>query len=125
MVWSRPARWTALAAAMAITACIPALAAPEQVQRSEQADFRVVEVVGGLEHPWAVAFLPDGRLLITERPGRLRLIENGHLRDAPIDGVPEVYAGGQGGLLDMALAPGFASNKVLYLSYAHGSSRRV
>jgi glucose/arabinose dehydrogenase len=85
---------------------------------SDQATFRVVEVAGGLEHPWAMAFLPDGDLLITERPGRLRILREGVLDPTPIEGVPEVYASGQGGLLDVALDPDFSTNRLIYLSYA-------
>ena len=75
-------------------------------------------VTGGLEHPWALAFLPDGRMLVTERDGRLRLVEGGSLIERPVAGVPAVVASGQGGLLDIALHPRFAENGVLYLSYA-------
>jgi glucose/arabinose dehydrogenase len=86
--------------------------------RAQDPEHRLVEVAGGLEHPWALAFLPDGRMLVTERDGRLRLIEDGRLRERPVAGVPEVAAGGQGGLLDIVLHPGFSANGVLYLSYA-------
>src|SRR5688572_30044325 len=95
------------------------LAAPQGPIETEAATFRVAEVAGGLESPWAVAFLPDGGMLVTEQPGRLRLIEGGRLRDEPIRGVPGVYAEGQGGLLDVALDPGFAENRRIYLSYSH------
>src|SRR5262249_19455780 len=71
----------------------------------------------GLVQPWSIAFLPDGRLLITERPGRLRVFANGKL-EPPLSGVPKVAATGQGGLLDVCLHPGFARNRVLYLSYS-------
>ncbi len=74
-------------------------------------------VADGLEHPWALAFLPDGRFLVTERPGRLVVIEDG-VASAPVDSVPEVEARGQGGLLDVALAPDFADTGRIYLSYA-------
>ena len=80
--------------------------------------FRLVEVTVGLEHPWALAFLPDGRMLVTERDGRLRLVEGGRLIERPVTGVPAVVASGQGGLLDIALHPRFAENGVLYLSYS-------
>lgn len=80
--------------------------------------YQVVELVRGLEHPWAVAFLPDGDLLITERPGRVRLVRNGELVPEPVDGAPRVRAGGQGGLLDIALHPDFPNNRLVYLSYA-------
>ena len=96
---------------------------------SEQATFELVTVVAGLEHPWGMAFLPNEDILITERPGRLRVVRDGVLDPAPIAGVPEVYASGQGGLLDVALDPEFASNGLIYLSYAAegdgGNSTRV
>jgi glucose/arabinose dehydrogenase len=100
---------------------LPLLAACGHGARAEAAGdqpFRLTEVTGGLEHPWALAFLPDGRLLVTERDGRLRVIENGELVQRPIEGVPGVVARGQGGLLDVALDPRFAENEILYLSYA-------
>ncbi len=88
-------------------------------QVSEQATFEVVTVARGLDHPWSLAFLPDGALLVTERPGRLRLIEpDGRLRPAPVAGIPAVVARGQGGLLEVALHPRFAENRWVYLSYA-------
>jgi len=79
-------------------------------------------VASGLEHPWALAFLPDGRLLVTERPGRLRLVEMSGTVSAPLAGVPAVFAQGQGGLLDVAIDPGFATNRLVYLSYAEPGS---
>ncbi|MGD9941830.1 MAG: PQQ-dependent sugar dehydrogenase [Burkholderiaceae bacterium] len=79
---------------------------------------RVVEVAAGLEHPWALAFLPDGRMLVTERPGRLRLLSADGKQQAAVDGVPRVHARGQGGLLDVALSPTFAQDRTLFLSYA-------
>jgi aldose sugar dehydrogenase len=85
---------------------------------SEQATFELVTVTGGLEHPWGMAFLPDASILVTERGGRLRIVRDGQLDPEPIAGVPPVYASGQGGLLDVALDPGFASNRLIYLSYA-------
>jgi aldose sugar dehydrogenase len=72
----------------------------------------------GLVHPWGLAFLPDGRLLVTERPGRLRIIGKDGTLSAPLQGVPKVYASGQGGLLDVQLGPDFASSGLIYLSYA-------
>ena len=75
-------------------------------------------VARGLEHPWGLAFLPDGRLLVTERPGRLRIVAADGTLGAPIEGVPAVDARGQGGLLDVALDPALASNRRVYLSYA-------
>lgn len=79
---------------------------------------RVDTVARGLEHPWGIAVLPEGRLLVTERPGRLRIVEtNGRLSD-PLAGVPPVLAQGQGGLLDVALSPTFARDQLVYLSFA-------
>jgi aldose sugar dehydrogenase len=72
----------------------------------------------GLAHPWGMAFLSDGRLLVTERPGRLRLIGKDGSLSTPLQGVPRVAASGQGGLLDVVLAPDFASSSIVYLSYA-------
>ncbi len=80
-------------------------------------------LVEGLDHPWSLAFLPDGRMLVTERPGRLRQIVDGRLDPAPITGVPAVNAAGQGGLFEVLPAPDFADSGGLYLSYAHGDAR--
>jgi glucose/arabinose dehydrogenase len=79
---------------------------------------RVVDVARGLEHPWGLAFLPDGRMLVTERPGRLRIVAPDGTLSEPLTGVPPVYARGQGGLLDVALGPGFAQDRLVYLSFS-------
>ena len=79
---------------------------------------KVTTFATGLEHPWGIAFLPDGRALVTERPGRLRLVGRDGRLSAPLSGVPAVAARGQGGLLDVALDPRFAQNRTIYLSYA-------
>ena len=86
--------------------------------RSTEHDFRAETVAGGLEHVWAIAFLPEGDILVTERPGRLRVIRNGQLLEDPVEGLPEVYARGQGGLLDVVPHPEFESNRLLYFSYS-------
>ncbi|HWT56967.1 MAG TPA: PQQ-dependent sugar dehydrogenase [Rhizobium sp.] len=78
---------------------------------------RVDKLADGLEHPWAVEVLPDGAYLVTERPGRMRIIRDGKVSD-PIDGVPRVSARGQGGLMDVALAPDFATSRKLYFTAA-------
>ncbi len=96
----------------------PAPAAEPRVIQSERHAFRVVVLVEGLEHPWGLAFLPDGRLLVTERPGRLRLIANGRLEPQPIGGLPAIAVRGQGGLLDVALHPRYPETGWVYLSYA-------
>lgn len=82
------------------------------------ARFRVVEWSRNLENPWGAAFLPDGRMLVTERPGRLRLIDTNGLASAPLAGAPVVEAAGQGGLLDVKLAPDFATSRRIWLSSA-------
>jgi glucose/arabinose dehydrogenase len=79
---------------------------------------RAETVARGLEHPWALEFLPDGGMLVTERPGRVRIVEQNGRISAPLAGVPPVATGGQGGLLDVALDPSFAENRLIYLSYA-------
>jgi glucose/arabinose dehydrogenase len=79
---------------------------------------RVAIVASGLEHPWGLAFLPDGAMLVTERPGRLRRVSADGRVSAPLEGVPKVVAGGQGGLLDVALSPKFVEDRLVYLSFS-------
>jgi len=76
------------------------------------------ELAKGLNHPWGMAFLPDGRLLVTERSGSLRILDANNELSEPIDGVPEVFSQGQGGLLDVAVDPGFQNNRYVYLSFS-------
>jgi glucose/arabinose dehydrogenase len=90
-------------------------------QRSAQHDYRIVTVVEGLQHPWSIAFLPGGDMLVTELPGRLRIVRNGRLLPEPVAGLPRIRTGGQGGLLDVVPHPSFASNRLIYLSYAKPS----
>ena len=85
--------------------------------------FRAVTLIDDLEHPWGMAWLPNGDLLITERPGRLRLVRDGRLVAEPIEGIPQVYDSGQGGLLDVSVHPRFAENRKVFFTYAHGSSQ--
>jgi aldose sugar dehydrogenase len=80
--------------------------------------FSVVKITEDLKNPWGIAFLPDGRILVTERSGFIRIIKDGKLSDERISGVPKVYAQGQGGLLDIQLHPDYANNGWIYLSYA-------
>ncbi len=79
---------------------------------------KATTIAEGLENPWALAFLPNGDMLVTERAGRLRLITGGALQKEPIAGTPEVVARGQGGLLDVAVHPKFSENKLIYLTYS-------
>jgi len=81
-------------------------------------EVRVVTVARGLDHPWGLAFLPGGDMLVTERPGRLRRVGSDGALSGPLSGMPEVFARGQGGLLDVALDPHFEENRIVYLSYA-------
>jgi aldose sugar dehydrogenase len=76
-----------------------------------------IVITKGLSHPWAMAFLPDGRMLVTERAGRVRLVRNGAVDPQPVAGVPPVAAGGLNGLMDIALHPRFAENRLVYLTY--------
>ncbi len=92
--------------------------AEAQEFKTENGPIRVVTVASGLEHPWSLAFLPDGRMLITERPGRLRILAADGKLSAPLQGVPEVYETEQGGLLDVALDPRFAENRLIYFSFS-------
>lgn len=85
---------------------------------SQAGPLSVTTVAAGLENPWGLEFLPDGRMLVTERPGRLRLVDAAGKLSAPLAGVPEVYAEGQGGLLDVAIDPAFAENNLVYFSFA-------
>lgn len=89
-----------------------------QSARTDKMRLTVVEVASGLDHPWGLAFLPDGSMLVTEREGRLRRILPDGKLSAAIRGVPEVVARGQGGLLDVALDPRFADNRLVYLTYS-------
>jgi aldose sugar dehydrogenase len=86
------------------------------------AGYRIETVASGLDHPWSIAFLPDGRALVAERAGRLQMVARGLLPGA-LAGVPKVYAASQGGLFDVVLHPRFAQNGLLYLSYAAGTPR--
>ena len=100
-----------------------AMAAQAAEHASERARFTVERVTAGLEHPWAVAFLPGGGYLVSERPGRLRRIDaDGRLDPQPIQGLPAIAAYGQGGLLDVVLHPQFAGNRWVYFSYAEAGS---
>ncbi|PWC56149.1 PQQ-dependent sugar dehydrogenase [Azospirillum sp. TSO22-1] len=110
---------TAVLAALAATlmGCAGA-GATERTIRTEKATLRVTTVAGGLEHPWGMAFLPGGGMLVTERPGRLRLVSAAGAVSEPVAGVPRVDARGQGGLLDVALDPDFGRNRLVYLSFS-------
>ena len=105
-------------AILALAAALLALPAAAQIIQSQEHAFRVVELVRGLEQPWSLAFLPDGRMLVTEKAGRLRIVKDGRLEPQAVAGLPEIAVHGQGGLMDVALHPRFAENGLVYLSYA-------
>jgi len=87
-------------------------------------DYRIETVTAGLDHPWSLAFLPDGRMLVTERVGRLRIIaKDGSLDPEPVAGVPEAFVAAQAGLMEVLLDPDFAGNQWVYLSYAYGTEQ--
>ena len=111
-----------LASALAIAFALIASPASAQITGAPAATskqkYKVTTFASGLVHPWGMAFLPDGQVVVTERPGRVRIVgKDGRLSD-PVRGVPPVVAGGQGGLLDVAIDPNFASNRLVYLSYS-------
>jgi glucose/arabinose dehydrogenase len=134
---SRPGRRAALSTAWIVTAlALPACAeigagllvaeAPGPVaptaESPEATGWKPVTVIENLEHPWGMAWLPSGELLITERPGRIRIVRDSQLDPTPIKGVPEVFARGQGGLMDIAIHPRFAENKLIYFTHSIGTN---
>jgi glucose/arabinose dehydrogenase len=110
-------KWS-VSAILLIASVLLQTAAPAVWAQPAAGPVRAIPVAQGLENPWAVAFLPEGRFLVTERPGRLRVVEaNGRL-NPPVAGLPALAAGGQGGLLDVVLDRGFASNRTLYFCFS-------
>jgi glucose/arabinose dehydrogenase len=107
-----------LALAYALVSLAPAAAQQPQRLKTQTGDMLVETVASGLNHPWGLAFLPDGRMLVTERPGRLRMVSSDGQISKPVGGVPRVFAQGQGGLLDVALDPNFSDNRLVYVSFA-------
>jgi aldose sugar dehydrogenase len=114
-MYAKPFATLASLIAFASQAAAEITKAPAQSTRS---GVKVETFAKGVASPWGMAFLPDGRVIVTERPGRMRLVARDGRVSAPLGGVPAVAAGGQGGLLDVALSPDFASSKLLFISYA-------
>ncbi len=108
---------TALTLAAGLALSAPATA-QDNTLHSALHDYRVVTVAEGLVHPWSMTWLPNGDMLVTERPGRLRIVRGGRLLAEPVAGLPSIRAGGQGGLLDVVPHPHFSANRLLYISYA-------
>ncbi|HEX9710155.1 MAG TPA: PQQ-dependent sugar dehydrogenase [Candidatus Thermoplasmatota archaeon] len=100
----------------------PSAQTEDGVHESARHDFRVVTVADGFDHPWSIAWLPGGEMLVTERSGRLRIVRDGRLDPEPVAGVPRVWARGQGGLLDVLPHPDFARNGLVYLSFSKPSA---
>ena len=109
-----------LACVLVGTAVLPgAQTYPAETRSTQEHSFRVVTLTRGLEHPWGLAFLPDGRFLVTERPGRLRIVgADGRLEQRSVSGLPQITEYGQGGLLDVALHPRYSENRLVYFSFA-------
>lgn len=115
-----------MAALCCLLACQAPIQAQAETQRSERQAFTVEVLSEGLNHPWGMAFLPDKSVLVSERRGRLRLLDaTGKLHPQPIAGLPPIRQYGQGGLLDVALHPRFADNQLVYLSFAEQGARGV
>jgi glucose/arabinose dehydrogenase len=108
----------ALACALVLAAAPAAFAQDTQRLRTEKVEVIVETVARNLQNPWGLVFLPDNRMLVTERPGRLRIVDAEGKLSEPIKGLPRIAVRGQGGLLDVALDPNFAQNRLVYLSFA-------
>ncbi|MBX3174964.1 MAG: PQQ-dependent sugar dehydrogenase [Gemmatimonadaceae bacterium] len=109
--------------ALVTLAAAPVIATAQgNAMHSMHHQFRLVKVVDSLVVPWSMAFLPNGDMLVTERPGRLRIVRGGKLMPTPVAGVPEVVSGNQAGLLDVVLHPRFAQNRLVYISYSKPES---
>ena len=119
------ARPTVRMLALALVLSGGTLVSGQDVFRSALHDYRLVTFAEGLVQPWSIAFLPGGDALITERPGRLRIVRQGKLLPNAVEGVPEVFNVGQGGLLEVAPHPNFATNRMLYLSYSKPQGEKM
>ena len=115
--WRKVAFWSVILSACLIV-YFATILSTDGMKYTDIGWLKVETIASGLDRPWALAFLPDGRMLVTERPGRLRLVTQDGRASAPLKGVPEVFASGEGGLLDVTLDRNFASNRLIYLSYA-------
>ena len=105
-------------------AAISTTTAQGQVYESVEHDFRVVTVAEDIQHPWSIAFLPDGDMLFTQRTGKLRIVRDGKLLPDPVEGVPETRVINQGGLQEIAVHPDFENNRIVYLSYSKPNGSR-
>jgi glucose/arabinose dehydrogenase len=108
-----------------ITLAVPVASAQDSSIKTERYTLKVETLASGLASPWSVALLPDGLTLITEKPGKLRVLRQGRLLERPVSGLPEVTVRGQGGLLDVVAHPGYQKNRLIYWSYSAGTSTEV
>ncbi|HRK71127.1 MAG TPA: PQQ-dependent sugar dehydrogenase [Micropepsaceae bacterium] len=106
--------------ALPVFAAVLAAAPAQAVEIIDPSRYQVTEIAAGLDHPWSIAFLPDGSMLVTERNAGLRVIRDGALLPDPVANVPPTFVSGQGGLLDVVLHPDFAQNQTIYLTYSSG-----
>ena len=113
----------ALGGLFGLTAILTA-PAQGQVYESVEHDFRVVTVAEDIQHPWSIAFLPDGDMLFTQRTGELRIVRDGELLPDPVEGVPETRVINQGGLQEIAVHPDFENNRIVYVSYSKPNGSR-
>ena len=105
-------------------AAISTTSAQGQVYESVEHDFRVVTVAEDIQHPWSIAFLPDGDMMFTQRTGELRIVRDGKLLPDPVEGIPETRVINQGGLQEIALHPDFENNRIVYVSYSKPDGSR-
>ena len=119
MAISHPPAWPGLLPCVvaAMFSMLPPALADERVFDTERARIRLAVLTDRLAYPWAIDFLPDGRMIVTEKPGRLRIVTRAGRLSPPVSGVPAVVDAGQGGLLDVTLDPAFVDNRLVYLSY--------
>ena len=120
-----PRRALVIGISACVLVAIAAWATPKVLRRMDMQGLRPVTVADGLEHPWAIAFLPDKEILVTERPGRMRIIRADGRLSEPLQGLPPVAAGDEGGLLDVIIAPDFERSRTIYWAYAEPAPGRA
>lgn len=111
-------KYSLLGAALCLSLSLPMAQAKPLDIKTESGNIRVTTIAEGLENVWSLAFLPDGKMLVTEKPGRMRIVSPDGTLSEPLQGLPKIYNRGQAGLLDVVLAPDFATSKKIYFSYS-------
>ena len=114
----RTRRLQVIGLVVAVTVAVGVWLTPKILRRMDMQGMKPVTVVSGLDNPWAIAFLPDGRMLVTERPGRMRVVSTSGEMGAPVAGLPPVWANDEGGLMDVVLDPDFDRNQMVYWSFS-------